>query len=197
MTDDSKKPCDCAGCTMPRRLDLLQSNSPRAAVDDSVDLMPRARCTARWTHAVNGEEHWCQLIWPHTADHRDGDATFPSTGAGMLAYSQARQRELAAETDAIRATAAARAMKAPLDRLGEIPRAIRALASQIAYGSAKDGRTPGDWRQLTREELLAKALRHLLDAATGEMLDADGRSHLVAAMTNCAFAVELEGKEPS
>lgn len=86
--------------------------------------------------------------------------------------------------------------KAPLDRLGEVPRALRALASQIEYGSSKPGREPGDWRRLKRHEFIAKALRHLVDAAAGELLDPEGRSHLVAAMTDCALAVEMEGREP-
>lgn len=83
--------------------------------------------------------------------------------------------------------------KAPLDRLGEIPRAIGALASQIAYGGDKHG--VGDWRTYSREYWLAKILRHALAAASGEILDEEGRPHLVAIMTCAGMATELEGRE--
>jgi hypothetical protein len=82
---------------------------------------------------------------------------------------------------------------APLHRLGEIYRALRGVASQIQFGAEKPGRATGDWRKLTVEQLLDKALRHTLARARGELLDEDGRPHLVAAATDLLLAIELEG----
>lgn len=82
--------------------------------------------------------------------------------------------------------------KAPLERLGEVEYALGELAAQIAFGSSKQGRVVGDWRKLSRLELIGKAIRHLLSAAAGQKLDAEGRSHLVAALADCAMAVEQE-----
>lgn len=87
---------------------------------------------------------------------------------------------------------------APLHRLGEVPRALRALASQIAFGSSKPGRTVGDWRPAYssaqgRSELIDKILRHALALAAGELLDEDGRPHAAAVLADTAFLLELEG----
>lgn len=82
--------------------------------------------------------------------------------------------------------------KAPLERLGEVEYALGELAEQIAYGGERPGRVPGDWRKLPREVLIGKAIRHLLSAAAGQKLDAEGRSHLAAALADCAMAVEKE-----
>lgn len=88
--------------------------------------------------------------------------------------------------------------KAPLHRLGEVPRALRALALQIEHGDDRAGREPGDWRKAYagdqgRAELISKALRHLVDLAAGELLDEHGRPNGVAALADLAYLVELEG----
>lgn len=139
------------------------------------------RCQAQWTSASLGIEHTCKLTGWHSGPHRDRDASWP-------------RMDKPAGPESVSALVVEPPAKAPMDRLGEVPRAMRALALQIAYGATRPGRAPGCWQRLTRAELIGKALRHLIDAASGEVLDESGRSHLVAAMTDCAFAVEMEGQ---
>lgn len=88
--------------------------------------------------------------------------------------------------------------KAPMQFVLDFPRALAALAYQLEFGAAKNGRGRGDWRTCytpTADHLepLAKAMRHILARANGEILDEDGRPHAVAALADLAIFVELEG----
>lgn len=132
------------------------------------------KCGARW--AKPGEKRICELAQDHTGPHRDGEIWY-------LDGWPWRER--------VEVTRLAKA-KAPLERLGEVEYALGELAEQIAYGGERPGRVPGDWRKLPREVLIGKAIRHLLSAAAGQKLDAEGRSHLVAALADCAMAAEKE-----
>lgn len=170
-------------------------------------IIPHSKCGVRWTDALTGKEHACQWVANHIGEHTAGCSSFPAAGGSNCTCGGGYRSGLndpLCERHASRARPAGLESsatlvveppaKAPMDRIGEVPRAMRALALQIAYGATRPGRAPGCWQRLTRAELIGKALRHLIDAASGEVLDESGRSHLVAAMTDCAFAVEMEGQ---
>lgn len=86
------------------------------------------------------------------------------------------------------------ATKPPLHLLLSMQRAVWACARQLAHG-AKPPRKAGDWYKLTREELIDKLGRHVVDYASGKLLDDSGQSNLAAIMALAAIGLELEGKE--
>lgn len=88
--------------------------------------------------------------------------------------------------------------KAPLEHLGDIGRALTALAYQLEHGANRPGRKRGDWVEAYAEhrrmELLGKAARHLLARMGGQILDEHGRPHAVAAAADLMLFVELEAR---
>lgn len=90
------------------------------------------------------------------------------------------------------------AQKAPLEHLGDIGRALTALAYQLEHGATRPGRKRGDWAlayaEHRRMELLGKAARHLLARMGGQILDEHGRAHATAAAADLMLFVELEAR---
>src|SRR5215831_14361753 len=85
--------------------------------------------------------------------------------------------------------------KPPLEYLGDLCRALEALAHQLDFGARRPGRARACWRAIydqDRDLIIAKALRHLLRRLTGEKIDKDNRLHVVAALADVAILAELE-----
>ena len=84
------------------------------------------------------------------------------------------------------------ASKPPLDLLDAT--ALLEVGRVLGFGAKKPGYGPHNWRKgISRERLLAAALRHVLAAASGERKDPEsGLSHLAHAMCCCMFALHFE-----
>lgn len=82
--------------------------------------------------------------------------------------------------------------KAPLDRLGLVPKAVAALARVLEYG-AKKYPEADNWKRVTpfRSRYVAAACRHVLALAAGEDTDPEsGLPHAAHAMACLSFLVE-------